>query len=205
MIVELLFPDWSYQRALLRALGEAGVASGQAGILRELWTSYRRVRRDVPGRYPLQTRLLLALAARNVALDRVMTARGADRPLIDGLLGAVNRRLAGSLGAPLRALSRLAGRSGAARLRFIDGLLYRVLFVAPFRRTVLSPAPGLAFDITACPLARFYLDHDAAHVCRVAACDLDHDFARAWKVGFKRTTTIAGGGDRCDFRFLSEA
>lgn len=201
MICELFFPGWSYQRTLQRALRDSGLAPDQAAILKELWSCYRRVRRDIPRTYPLQSRLLLTLAARNVALDRVMTGRGASRLLIDGLLGAVNRRQARGLGAPLRALSRVAWSRGEARLRFIDALLYRWLFVAPFRRTVLAPAPGLAFDITACPLARFYCDQGAAHVCRAAACDLDHDFARAWRVGFSRTATIAGGSDRCDFRF----
>jgi hypothetical protein len=121
MLGAVLLPNWAYQRELQRALGGACVALDQRLVVRELWRCYQEVRQGIPRTYPLQVRLLLALA----------------------------------------------------------------------------------FDVTACPLARFYLDHDAAHVCQVAACELDHDLARAWRVGFRRTTTIAEGGDRCDFRFVA--
>ena len=202
MIGELLFPNRAYRRALGKALSAAGAAPSRGAIAGELRLHYKKIRREIPGSYPFQTRFLLKLAARNVALYRVMKTRGADAEFINDLLGKINWTVSKNIGRPLYLLSRVAGADRKKRLLFIDTLLYRYLFVKPFRRDILSRSPGLDFNITACPFAEFYKSQDAAGICRFAACGLDHDLAREWNVGFERTNTIADGGEWCDFRFI---
>ena len=201
VIGEFIHPNLSYRRSLRKALSD--LSPGSDG--EEIVAAYEQKRTSpgsgIPKELPLQIRFLLRLAARNVALFKVMTERGLSKDLIDSLLHAINRELSGLLGSPLYRLSRIAGCDPSRRLRFIDSLLYRTLFVRPFARTMGRQESGLSFVITYCPFAVFYAANGAAPACAAAACSLDAQLASEWNADFERTSTIAAGAAGCDFLF----
>ena len=58
-------------------------------------------------------------------------------------------------------------------------------------------------DITECPAVKCFPDHDAGEFT-ACICPFDDITSDAFGYGLKRTTTLAWGGDVCDFRYKQE-
>jgi hypothetical protein len=56
-------------------------------------------------------------------------------------------------------------------------------------------------DYTECAICKFYHAENAAELVPYI-CLLDYPVSKALGTGLGRTTTLAGGADRCDFRFM---
>jgi len=98
-------------------------------------------------------------------------------------------------------ISRLRSRHLGTRVHWLVDLMFGVLFTSPFQRTKLPSTRDVAFDVTVCPLARYFQDRGVPELTHYAACSLDHRMAADWGVRFERTQTIAEGKALCDFRF----
>jgi ubiquinone biosynthesis protein len=54
-----------------------------------------------------------------------------------------------------------------------------------------------------CPVADFFRSEGAADVCAGTWCTQDFALAELWGGALELTGTLAGGAERCDFRFRS--
>lgn len=63
----------------------------------------------------------------------------------------------------------------------------------------------MAFEVHRCPVAEHFLKHDRSSVCVESFGNLDFPLARRWDATLERRLTIAGGAERCDFRWHPEA
>ena len=154
-------------------------------------------RRHSPG-----TDLLLRYMEWSTALYRALRADGLSEGDAGALIERINWAALGPTVGLVFAASRARGAALGTRVRWLQDLLFRVLYTRPFQRRVLpGPATKVDFDVTACPLAAYMRTHGAPELTPYAACNLDHTMARAWGVELTRTQTIAGGASHCDFRF----
>jgi len=55
-------------------------------------------------------------------------------------------------------------------------------------------------DYTECAICKFFAAQDAAELTPTI-CALDFDVNAALEIDLQRTTTLAEGGPKCDFRF----
>jgi len=103
--------------------------------------------------------------------------------------------------------ARLAARSPEGRLRRAIGAFRRFPFGPPaYRMRDLPIAPGtVAFDVERCPVAEHLRGQGLGELCVEAWCNLDYPLAERWGARLERTSTIAGGGDKCDFRWHARA
>lgn len=117
----------------------------------------------------------------------------------------MNLRLAClSLSVP-RLLAGVGARDPAERLRRRLRMFLRFPFSPPGYRCELTPLKdGLAIDMHRCPVAEYLGAHAAADLCVGAWCNLDYGLAEMWNARLVRSTTLAGGGKRCDFQFHAE-
>lgn len=71
-----------------------------------------------------------------------------------------------------------------------------------WERTLLPPSPdyALAFDFTACGICKLCRDEGCPSLARYL-CKLDYALAEMMGLRLERTTTLADGGERCDFRY----
>lgn len=104
---------------------------------------------------------------------------------------------------PLDALAFLLHpRNGLARTGLRQRFSRRVLFAPPDWAMEDVPNPsGYAFDVRRCLLADYMRSRGEEVFCQQVFCEQDLLMARGRGERFVRTMTIAGGGDRCDFRF----
>lgn len=90
-----------------------------------------------------------------------------------------------------RGLRRSADRS--QQQRYPGDFIYTFV---PGRR----PDYDFGVDFTACGICKFYQAQGAQELLPYL-CLLDYPLCRAFGLGLRRTTTLAEGGPRCDFRF----
>jgi hypothetical protein len=83
--------------------------------------------------------------------------------------------------------------------------MFKVVFSAPFQRTTYRREGEVAFDVTVCPLAKYFREQGVPELTRYAACSQDHHMAKIWELTLSRTKTIAEGNELCDFRFLKRS
>jgi ubiquinone biosynthesis protein len=100
-------------------------------------------------------------------------------------------------------LSKFGWPSPHARVKRATDLFRRFPFGAPSYDMVDVPADGqvVAFDVQRCPVAEYFLTQDLGELCVESWCNLDFPLAERWGARLERTTTIAGGAERCDFRW----
>jgi ubiquinone biosynthesis protein len=66
---------------------------------------------------------------------------------------------------------------------------------------IAAEAGVVAFDVLRCPVAEFFRREGQPELCVRTFCQLDLPLARVWGGTLERSSTIAAGADRCDFRW----
>jgi ubiquinone biosynthesis protein len=59
----------------------------------------------------------------------------------------------------------------------------------------------VAFDVRRCPVAEHFRAEGLSQLCVESWCNLDYAVAEKWGARLERTTTLAEGAERCDFRW----
>jgi hypothetical protein len=217
----LLIPDYYVAQAgkLLRQFDRAArhyrpvLAARLAGeaadeIIRETRQEFERLLPAVPyigGRRNSLTRILVGCTM-SLALYRVLRGRGVPVEEIGRTVVEIEER---RVHAYPRFLLRLAGRYihtplGRRRLKrmMVEGSR-ECAYPGGWRATFVK-GDGQTFDFgidyTDCALVKFFGAQGAAEFTRYL-CLIDYAQQGAMGAGFLRTTTLAEGGDRCDFRW----
>ncbi len=60
----------------------------------------------------------------------------------------------------------------------------------------------IAFNCTRCHVAEYFKKFELGDVCYNTFCKLDFPLAEQWGGQLKRTGSIAGGAEKCDFRWI---
>ncbi len=188
--------------AARRVLGDRFEPRDVASILRAAFDDYERRRAEVP-REGGAARAMVHLAALTAALYRVLLARGLTE-------GDARRRVADlawlvyeKMAAVPWAIACVTKRAPRARLQKATDSFRRFPFGPPGYDMVDVPAEAgvVAFDVRRCPVAEYFRAQGLAELCVEAWCDLDIALAEKWGARLERTGTLAGGADRCDFRW----
>lgn len=202
-VLLFLAPGLSFRRSASRVLGRVLPPEEVSRLLRESarWRSEARNERP---RHSFGVDLLIRYFEWDLGLYRAALRAKVPPDVARGWIEEVKWDIFGPVTAALFAVSRV--RSGRLRTRFRWMLdrMFQIVFTRPFERTVLPSAHGVAFDVTVCPLAQYFRDRGVPELTDVAACRFDHRLAAQCGVRFERTTTIAAGHPRCDFRFETD-
>jgi ubiquinone biosynthesis protein len=174
-----------------------------ASILAAVWRLYDEAAPRVRTTEGVGPTLVLHLAAITIAFDQALTDAGygdeASTQLVADVAWVVYRKM----GAFVWLLSRIAGKDQVQRVRMATKIFRRFPFGAPaYQWQEISAGPGtIAFDCTRCPAAEYFASRNRAGLCVKTFCNLDFPLARDWGAELERTGTIAGGAERCDFRW----
>lgn len=198
------FPDIAFARyaeqALAKALG--------ANVAARVWDETRERQKDLATRRPrcsLGVNLILCYmewdAALYYAVRQAVPEEGIAEFDAKRLIEEINWMVFGPMIALSFKLSRLRSADRLKRVQWLLDLMFRVLFTAPFRRNTFPLSEEVAFDVVACPLAKYFKDQGVPELTPAAACALDHRMASTWGMTLRRTQTIAEGAPLCDFRF----
>jgi len=171
-------------------------------LLVAAWANFDRLAPDVPRGSTLGSRQNLLLACLTLSMLEALTAEGVERDYAIELVGDTCWKIYAQWGQVPRQLTRLLSRDPVKRMRGSVEMFLRYPFNRPGYRRADVPEPrGRGFDILHCPIAEYLAAHDASDLTVATWCNLDFQLARMWGGELERHGTIAGGADRCDFRF----
>ena len=195
-----------FVRAAKRAMTKPETMSKSAAVIETL----REKIQHIPAS-PTQTnanfqiRMLLELSRINIAFDAALQSQNFEQSSSAKIIEDTNWHLVKPGVRWLTWVLKFARRKPMQIAHTSNAFLWSYVFRKPFDKTNIGNStkhhPTIAYDVTACPLQAYYHSLDAPHVCRAAACQLDHRMADEWGVSFRRTQTLAEGASRCDFRF----
>jgi hypothetical protein len=191
-------------QAAFRRAAQKHLAAGFSGKSAEIWRSTLRLQSqlaDVRPRHSPGVNLLVRYLEWDCALYQAAQEHGLSKSQAGALIEEINWEIFGPVTAASFKLSRLRSSQLQARVRWLLDMMFLMIFTSPFRRQTLSSKEGIAFDVTACPLAVYLRSQGAPELTHHAACSLDQRMARDWGVKLIRSQTIAEGASYCDFRF----
>lgn len=164
---------------------------------------------DVAGRIPPSdrgARHLLRLGAYAIALhgaliDHLVEPDTATVLVSDSVFAAIrpSRDVLAMVG-------RLRSRDRLERVRWTSDVARRFYYTTP--DWVMEDVPvddGFGMDVTRCVVAEFFESLGLGELCQRVICDQDGRDAAHRGIVFERSGTLAGGADRCDFRYHLES
>jgi ubiquinone biosynthesis protein len=170
-------------------------------LIARAWSRFDERVADLPEAGTVGNRMNLRLACLSLSLLETLLDTGIEREYAIELFADAAWRIYEKWAVVPRALTRLLTRDAVERLRLRLRMFLRFPFSPPGYRYQVTPLQdGLAIDIHRCPIAEYLGAHGAADLCVGAWCDLDYALAEMWGGRLERSTTLAGGGTRCDFR-----
>ncbi len=185
------------------ALADRYSGSEARAILSEAFLEYERARETLPSEDQLGPRLMVHLAALTAGFYRALVARGLEPADARRRTGRVTGAVYEQMGGVPWALSRLRGKEPRARLETATNLFRRFPFSVPGYEMVdvVAPDDVVAFDVRRCPVAEYLRAEGLAELCVETWCGLDFALAERWGARLERPQTLAGGAERCDFRW----
>ena len=147
-------------------------------------------------------RVMLHLAALAIGLYRALLARVGEAEARRRTAQVVWRLVRSMMAIPT-AVAALTAPPGPERLRRATDLVRRYPLGPPGYQVVdVDDADcAVAFDVLRCPVADYFASRGLADLCTDVFCSLDHRLAAEWGAALERSGTLAGGQDRCDFRW----
>jgi L-2-amino-thiazoline-4-carboxylic acid hydrolase len=209
--VKLLKPwvRWAARAAIAgrsRSGGDAGAGrftrSDVDRLLGAAWANFDRLAPEVPHEPTLGSRQNLLLACLTLSMLQALTAEGIERDYAIELVGDVCWKVYAQWGQIPRLASRLLSRDPIKRMRISVGMFLRYPFNRPgYRYAEVSEPQGRGLDMLRCPVAEYLAAKNASDLTVATWCNLDFQLARMWGGELERHGTLAGGAERCDFRF----
>ncbi len=193
-------PNLAFRRAASRILARETSADQAARV----WDATKSLQADLRKKRPRHSvglNLVLRYYEWDTALYRAATQEGLSEATAGRMVEEINWAVLGPSFALSYRASRLRSKHLRTRLEWVVDWMFRVIFTAPFERTIVPSEQDVAFNVTVCPLAQYFRDRGVPELTRYAACGLDYRMAALWGVGFEREQTIAAGHSLCDFRF----
>lgn len=188
------------RRSLTTALG--GESAAYAVLLAdERYESPPPVARTPAGRSDIQ------MASWLMALRDALVETGQSPEAATELLAEMMSAVMGRLQRPLDVLAAAVHpKDRFARTQFRETLARRALYRPPDWVMADVEAPGCyGFDVHRCLYADYFGSHGEDEFCQRLFCDQDQQMAERRGQHLLRTGTLAGGADRCDFRYVVSA
>jgi L-2-amino-thiazoline-4-carboxylic acid hydrolase len=171
-------------------------------LLARAWNRYQSMSIDLPKEPSLSGRVSVLAAAMLLALMHALVGAGVERSRATRLVADVSwAAYQRSLGKGAPALLRRLVPDPLRRIRVaVDiGLTYEFTEPSYHHRRVRVPG-GDGFDMLRCPIADYLKAQDASDLCTMAFCALDYRVFELVDLRLKRSGTIGGGAELCDFR-----
>jgi ubiquinone biosynthesis protein len=172
-------------------------------VWQDTWRTYDSLVPTIPPAPTVGARLMLRLAACGIGLYRALVRMNIAPEEATRLVSTAAWLVYEKMAVAPRVLAALATRDPLARLKVATDLFRRFPFGPPSYRMedVAAGADVVAFDVLRCPVAEFFRREGHPELCVGTFCNLDFPLARMWGGTLERNHTIAGGAERCDFRW----
>ncbi len=192
-------PDSTFRRAANHRLQEH-FPDTSVQVWRSTRTWQSRLAPNRP-RYSASVNLMMRYNEWGCALYRALQEHGMSQVDAGALIETVITDFYRPVPASFFKLSRLRSAKRETRVKWLLGMLTRYFFSPPLRHRHLPSEPGVAFDVTLCPMADYFKDQGVPELTQYVMCNQDYCQAHEYGVNLVRTQTIADGAEYCDFRW----
>lgn len=194
-------PPGALRRAALKTISARLGQPAADAVVALADASYPDVARRIPatGR---GARHLLRISAYAIVLHTALVDCEVESELATALTSdAVCAAIRPSRNA-LVLVGRLRHRDRLRRALWASSVARRFYYRAPDWLMVNVPIEGgFGIDVTRCVVAEFFESFGMSEFCQRVICDQDARDAAYRDIVFERSGTLAGGADRCDFRY----
>jgi ubiquinone biosynthesis protein len=175
-------------------------------ILKQTWDRYYELEPSVAVQPTIGAVFTTHVAAVMLALHEVLLRRGIEAEESYRLIYDIGWKFYTEMGEPPLLIATAFTRDPRKRLQLATDLFRAFPFGAPSYewRDIPTTDGSVAFDCVKCPMAAFFVAHNASELCVQTACKLDFPLAEKWGGRLERTSTISSGADRCDFRWYPD-
>ena len=184
-----------FRLALTRSIGSPEAAR----------TTAEAARRYVPPPPLARTpggRINVQMATYALAVRDALASTGRSPAEAEDLVRRAMYRALRTFRAPLYAAGRIAHPADASARSLLVGKIDRRMIRPPdWLMEEVPCADGYGYDIRRCVLADYLRERGEAGFCERVICAQDFLVSRAYGERLERSSTLAGGAERCDFRF----
>lgn len=172
-------------------------------LLNEAFGRYEAERVTLPPQRSTGGWLMLHLAALTAALYHAIVGRGRPEEEARRLTARVTWAAYEKMAVAPGMLGSVGTKDPLVRIQRATDLFRHFPFSAPSydMRDVDAGPEVVAFDVQRCPVAEYFRARGLSELCVESWCDLDFPLAQKWGGSLERSTTLAEGADRCDFRW----
>jgi len=176
-------------------------------ILNGYWKRYNLLKTELEDQPTLGGRLMVNLAAMSVAFYNEFSARGIGHVETTKSFYEISWIVYKKLGKFSWWMAGFRGRTGYSRLKKATELFRAFPFNNPsYKWQNVSTKEGVVgFDCLKCPVAEYFKSKGLADFCVDTWCALDFPLAEQWDSRLIRASNIAGGAQKCDFRWIPKS
>jgi hypothetical protein len=167
-----------------------------------VWHNFRELLPDIPQEPTFSARVLLLSSCASLAMYRALVEQGLQQEQAISIIeDTIWQMIRGSVTVSGFAAKMLI-RDPQRRLKISIRAANRYIFSRPaFSREDLPGESSVDFDYVRCPIADYFKGYDLGEICFGAYCAQDYAIASQWSSHLERSGTLAGGSERCDFRW----
>ena len=173
-------------------------------ILSSYWQWYQKLKPEIPLMPTLGGYITVHLAAMSTAFYQELTERGQKEDAATKLFYDIAWKVYVKMGRLSWWLAGRINQNGYSRLLKTTQLFRAFPFNSPSYewRDVKTAGNLVGFDCLRCPVAEDFRSKGLSKFCTQTWCALDFQLAGLWHSKLERTGSIAGGADKCDFRWM---
>jgi ubiquinone biosynthesis protein len=175
-------------------------------ILSCYWHRYQKLKPEVPVMPTLGGYVTVHLAALSTAFYHELTARGQNEEATAKIFYDIAWKVYIKMGKLSWWLAGWRNRKVYGRLLKTTQLFRAFPFNSPSYKwqDIKTGDNVVGFDCLKCPVAEYFQSKGLSKFCTQTWCSLDYPLAQLWHAKLERTGSIAGGADKCDFRWTAE-
>ncbi len=174
-------------------------------ILSGYWKQYQKLKTTVPSMPTNGGYITVRLAAMSMAFYRELMARGQDKDTATRHFYTIAWNVYKKMGKLAWWLAGWRNRNKVDRMATATRLFRTFPFNSPSYQWQDIPGDdAVAFNCIKCPVAEYFKSHGLSEFCAATWCALDFPLAALWHARLERTGSIAGGADKCDFRWIHD-
>lgn len=171
-------------------------------LLKRTWYNFDNLSTDLPKEPTLGSRISILLACITLSFYKALVEYGVTKKHSIQLVRDVSWLIYRKFGYIPLIISKLISRNKLKRIKICTSLFRKFPFNPPgYDMKDVNCVNEVAYDVLKCPVANYFMKIGELEFCSGTWCDLDYSLAQLWGGCLERTSTIANGDDRCDFRF----
>ncbi|MEO7991332.1 MAG: AarF/UbiB family protein [Chryseolinea sp.] len=172
-------------------------------ILNDTWQEYKNLEIDLPKQQTLGATFTIHGACVTVALYTNLLKAGKTKAESSELIYKIGWKIYTQMGEIPLLIAGLFSDNPHKRMELATQVFRMFPFTIPDYgfEDVETDKNTVAFNCTRCHVAEYFKKFNIGDVCYNTWCKLDFPLAEQWGGKLERTGTIAGGAEKCDFKW----